>query len=51
MADKPFKILQLNTQKKQGVMHSLMNDEKLETFGAFYHWQQQTCAASSQSSF
>ena len=34
MADKPFKVLQLNTQKKQGTMHSLMNDDEFETFGA-----------------
>ena len=34
MAYKPFKIFQLNTEKKQGAMHSLMNDEELQTFGA-----------------
>ena len=34
MADKPFKVLQLNTQKKQETMHSLMNDGEFETFGA-----------------
>ena len=34
MADKPFKVLQLNTQKKQEIMHSLMNDGEFETFGA-----------------
>ena len=27
MEDEPFQILQLNAQKKPGVMHSLMNDE------------------------
>ena len=34
MADKPFKILQLNTQKKKGVMHSLINDKEFKTFRA-----------------
>ena len=34
MADKPFKVLQLNTQKKRETMHSLMNDGEFETFGA-----------------
>ena len=34
MADKPFKVLQLNTQKKQETMHSLMNDDEFETFRA-----------------
>ena len=34
MADKLFKVLQLNTQKKQETMHSLMNDGEYKTFGA-----------------
>ena len=34
MADNLFKVLQLNTQKKQGAMHSLMNDKEFELFGA-----------------
>ena len=34
MADKPFKVLQLNTQKKQGTIHSLINDDKFKTFRA-----------------
>ena len=31
---KPFQILQLNAQKRIGVMHSVMNDESLKDFGA-----------------
>ena len=34
MESKPFQILQLNAQKKRGVMHSVINDEILEDFGA-----------------
>ena len=34
MADKLFKVLQLNTQKKQGVIHSLINDKEFKLFGA-----------------
>ena len=34
MEPKPFQILQINAQKKMGVMHSVMNDESLKDFGA-----------------
>ena len=34
MADKTFKVLQLNTQKKQETMHSLINDGEFKTFRA-----------------
>ena len=34
MVDKPFKVLQLNTQKKQETMYSLMNNGEFKTFGA-----------------
>ena len=31
---KPFQILQLNAQKRIGVMHNVINDESLKGFGA-----------------
>ena len=34
MVNKLLKVLQLNTQKKQGTMHSLINNNKLKIFGA-----------------
>ena len=34
MVDKPFKVLQLNTQKKQETMYSLINNSEFETFRA-----------------
>ena len=36
MEDKPFQILQLNAQKKPGVMHSLINDEQLKDYGVLF---------------
>ena len=33
MDPEPFEILQFNTQKRMGAMHSIMNDESLKYFG------------------